>query len=126
FCGIVGYPATARGFLTTGGSLANFSALVTARREKLPDDFLAGTIYVSDQTHHSVAKAAMLAGFPESSVRSVPADSAFRIRPDLLEEAVTRDRATGRLPFLVVGNAGTTNTGAVDNLERVPAFWGPG
>ena len=122
FCGIVGYPATARGFLTTGGSLANFSALVTARRERLPDDFLAGTIYVSDQTHHSVAKAAMLAGFPESSVRSVPADSAFRIRPDLLEEAVARDRATGRLPFLVVGNAGTTNTGAVDDLERLADF----
>jgi aromatic-L-amino-acid decarboxylase len=119
---IVGYPATARGFLTTGGSLANFSALVTARREKLPDDFLGGTIYVSDQTHHSVAKAAMLAGFPASSVRSVPADSVFRIRLDLLEEAVARDRATGRLPFLAVGNAGTTNTGAVDDLDGLADF----
>jgi aromatic-L-amino-acid/L-tryptophan decarboxylase len=122
FGDIIGYPATARGFLTTGGSLANFSALVTARRERLPDDFLVGTIYASDQTHHSVAKAAMLAGFPESSVRSVPADSMFRIRLDLLEQAVARDRATGRLPFLVVGNAGTTNTGAVDDLEGLADF----
>jgi aromatic-L-amino-acid/L-tryptophan decarboxylase len=122
FGNIVGYPATARGFLTTGGSLANFSALVTARRERLPDDFLGGTIYVSDQTHHSVAKAAMLAGFPASSVRSVPADSVFRIRLDLLEEAVARDRATGRLPFLAVGNAGTTNTGAVDDLDGLADF----
>ena len=122
FADIVGYPASARGFLTTGGSLANFSALVTARRDKLPDDFLAGTIYVSDQTHHSVAKAATLAGFPESSVRAVASDPQFRIRLDALEDAVARDRATGRLPFLVVGNAGTTNTGAVDDLETLADF----
>ena len=122
FSDIVGYPASARGFLTTGGSLANFSAVVTARRKKLPENFLDGTIYVSDQTHHSVAKAATLAGFPESSVRAVPSDREFRIRLDALEDAVARDRATGRLPFLAVGNAGTTNTGAVDDLEGLADF----
>jgi aromatic-L-amino-acid decarboxylase len=122
FCDVVGYPGSARGFLTTGGSLANFSALVTARRERLPDDFLAGTLYVSDQTHHSVAKAAMLAGFPESSVRAVPSDADFRVRLDALEEAVSRDRAAGRRPFFVVGNAGTTNTGAVDDLGGLADF----
>ncbi|HEY6065508.1 MAG TPA: pyridoxal-dependent decarboxylase [Thermoanaerobaculia bacterium] len=122
FGDIVGYPATARGFLATGGSLANFSALVTARRERLPADFLAGTLYASDQTHHSVAKAALLAGFPESSVRAVPTDEKFRIRLDALAEAVARDRATGRLPFFVVGNAGTTNTGAVDDLVLLADF----
>jgi aromatic-L-amino-acid decarboxylase len=53
FCQIVGYPSEARGILTSGGSLANFSALVTARRECLPELFLNGTAYVSDQTHHS-------------------------------------------------------------------------
>jgi aromatic-L-amino-acid decarboxylase len=119
---MVGYPAAARGFLTTGGSLANFSALVTARREKLPADFLRGTIYASDQTHHSVAKAAMLAGFPESNVRSVPSDGNFRIRADALADAVARDRAQGREPFFVAGNAGTTNTGAVDDLEELADF----
>lgn len=122
FADVVGYPGTARGFLTSGGSLANFSALVTARRERLPDDFLAGTLYVSDQTHHSVEKAAMLAGFPESSVRVVPSDETFRIRLDALEEAVSRDRAAGHIPFFVVGNAGTTNTGAVDDLPALADF----
>ena len=122
FSDLVGYPPGARGFLTTGGSLANFSALVTARRERLPDDFLAATLYVSDQTHHSVAKAAMLAGFPESSVRAVPSDADFRVRLDALEEAVSRDRAAGRRPFFVVGNAGTTNTGAVDDLHGLADF----
>lgn len=122
FCNIVGYPGTARGFLTTGGSLATFSALVTARRERLPDDFLGGTLYASDQAHHSIAKAAMLAGFPESSVRSVPSDEKFRVRRDALEKAVADDRAAGRRPFFVVGNAGTTNTGAVDDLEGLADF----
>jgi aromatic-L-amino-acid decarboxylase len=72
FGDIVGYPRTARGFLTTGGSLANFSALVTARRERLPEDFSDGVLYASDQAHHSIAKAAMLAGFPARAVRTVP------------------------------------------------------
>ncbi|HEU5250244.1 MAG TPA: aminotransferase class I/II-fold pyridoxal phosphate-dependent enzyme [Thermoanaerobaculia bacterium] len=122
FGDIVGYPATARGFLTTGGSLANFSAVVTARRDRLPDDFLSGTLYASDQSHHSVEKAAMLAGFPESSVRTIPSDDAFRIRLDALGESVSRDRAAGRRPFFVVGNAGTTNTGAVDDLAALADF----
>lgn len=122
FCDVVGYPRSARGFLTTGGSLATFSAVVTARRERLPDDFAAGTIYASDQAHHSVQKAAMLAGFPESSVRVVPSDEKFRVRVDEMEKAVAADRAAGRRPFLVVGNAGTTNTGAVDDLEALGDF----
>jgi aromatic-L-amino-acid/L-tryptophan decarboxylase len=119
FCDIVGYPSSAKGLLTTGGSLANFSAVVTARRERLPENFLAGTIYVSDQTHHSVQKAALLAGFPPDNVRSIPSDEHFRIRVDLLERRIIEDRDCERLPFMIVGNAGTTNTGAVDDLAAL-------
>ena len=71
FCHLVGYPEEASGFLSTGGSLANFSGIFTARRERLPEDFLAGTLYASDQVHHSVAKAAELAGFPRRNVRAL-------------------------------------------------------
>jgi aromatic-L-amino-acid decarboxylase len=117
FSEIVGYPAEARGILTTGGSLANFTALVTARRNLLPDNFLAGTLYASDQVHHSVVKAAMLAGFPAANVREIAADDACRIRLDHLERSIESDRREGKHPFLVVGNAGTTNTGAVDDLD---------
>jgi aromatic-L-amino-acid decarboxylase len=119
FCEIVGYPAAARGILTSGGSLANFSAVVTARRERLPENFLHGTIYTSDQTHHSVRKAAILAGFPPGNVREIATDAAFRIRLDELEESIARDRASGFEPFLAVGSAGTTNTGAVDDLQSL-------
>ncbi|MEQ8764465.1 MAG: aminotransferase class I/II-fold pyridoxal phosphate-dependent enzyme [Planctomycetota bacterium] len=115
----VGYPDSARGFLTTGGSLANFSAIVTARCDKLPEQFLDGTIYVSEQVHHSIVKSARLAGFPLRNIRSVPTDARFRIRLDLLEESIAADRARGARPFLVVGSAGTTNTGAIDDLEAL-------
>jgi len=116
FCRFVGYPAGAGGILTTGGSLANFTAIVTARKELLGDDLQHATIYGSDQVHHSVQKAANLAGFPYSSVREIATDERFRIRLDVLRETITRDRAAGQRPFLIIGSAGTTNTGAVDDL----------
>ncbi len=116
-CDIVGYPATARGILTSGGSLANFSAVVTARRERLPTDFLKGTLYASDQVHHSVEKAALLAGFPPESVDEIPSDRSFRMRLDVLERRIEEDREAGSTPFMLVVSAGTTNTGAVDDLE---------
>ena len=119
FCDIVGYEAGALGLLTSGGSLANFTAVVTARRERLPEDFLGGVLYASDQVHHSVQKAAMLAGFPPKSVREVASDARFRLDLDALRSAIAADRAAGRTPFLVVGSAGTTNTGAVDDLSAL-------
>jgi aromatic-L-amino-acid decarboxylase len=119
FCRMIGYPEGARGILTSGGSMAGFSAIFTARRERLGDDFLGGTLYVSDQTHHSIIRAAILAGFPAASVCCIETDDSFRIRLDRLEEAIARDRASGATPFLLVGNAGTTNTGAVDDLEAL-------
>jgi aromatic-L-amino-acid decarboxylase len=116
-CEIVGYGGESRGFLTSGGSLANFGAIVTARRALLPENFLSGAIYTSDQAHHSVQKAAMLAGFPARNVREIPSDERYRLRLDLLESQVKQDRAAGMSPFLLVANAGTTNTGAVDDID---------
>ena len=115
-CEMAGYPTSALGLLTTGGSMANLIALVTARRERLPEDFLSGVLYTSDQAHHSVQKAALLAGFPPARVRSLPSDGEFRIRLDALAETVAADRAAGLHPFFLVVSAGTTNTGAVDDL----------
>ncbi len=119
FCEIVSYPERALGLLTSGGSMSNLIAIVTARRNKLPEDFLSGTLYTSDQTHYSVSKAAVLAGFPPSNVRLVPSDSRFRINLEQLRETIRLDREAGMTPFLVVGNAGTTNTGAVDDLTAL-------
>ncbi len=120
-CELVGYGPGAGGIHTSGGSLANFSAIVAARRDRLPEDFLRGTLYVSEQAHHSVRKAALLAGFPARSVRAIPTDDRFRLRLDALRTQLRADRAAGLAPFLVVASAGTTNTGAVDDLAAVAA-----
>jgi aromatic-L-amino-acid decarboxylase len=119
FCDIVGYPEGAQGFLTTGGSLANLTAIVTARCERLPTDFLKGVIYTSDQAHHSVRRASRIAGFPPESVRVIPSDPSYRIETGRLREEIGRDRDRGLLPFLVVANGGTTNSGAVDDLAAI-------
>lgn len=117
---MVGYPEGpqgAGGILTSGGSLSALTAMITARRERLPENFLSGILYLSDQAHHSLEKAALLAGFPRANLRKVPSDDLFRIRLDALETAIEEDRRRGLTPFLVVGSAGTTNTGAVDPLD---------
>jgi aromatic-L-amino-acid decarboxylase len=117
----MGLPAGSRGILTSGGSLSTFSAIVTAREERLDEDFQDGVIYLSDETHHCVPKAARLAGFPRASLRTLPTDGRFRLVPQALDAAVREDRSRGRRPFLVVVNVGTTNTGAVDPLPETLA-----
>ena len=116
-CDLFELPAGSQGVLTTGGSMANFSAIVTARVAHLGDDFSNGTIYVSEHVHHSIAKAARIAGFRSDAIRVVACDDKLRMVPAALEEMVDEDRSNGRVPFFVVGSAGTTNTGAVDPLD---------
>ena len=116
------FPETTRGLFTTGGSMANFNAILCARERYLGTDIRRGVLYTSSQAHHSVVKSAKLAGIFPDRVRAIDVDSEFRIRMDALEEAVRRDRRDGLRPFIVVSNAGTTNTGAVDPLERIADF----
>lgn len=112
-------PASTRGLFTTGGSMAVFNAIACARERQLGNDIHAGTLYVSSQSHHSITKAAKLAGIAPDRVRTVAVDDDYRLRVDALEEAITADRAAGLEPFLVVSNAGTTNTGAIDPIDAV-------
>lgn len=119
FCTMAGLPAGAGGVLTSGGSIANLVAVVTARRERLPPDFLRGVLYASEHAHHSVRKAALIAGFPPSSVRTIPLDGAFRMDVQALRDAIAADRAAGRTPFCVVASAGTTALGMVDPLPAI-------
>jgi aromatic-L-amino-acid decarboxylase len=118
-CSLFGFGDGAQGILTTGGSLANFSAMVAARHAKLGADFLDGVYYVSEQAHASVTKAATLAGFSKRNVRIVPTDDELRMIPEALRAQIVADRAAGLRPFLVAPSAGTTNTGAIDPLDEV-------
>jgi aromatic-L-amino-acid/L-tryptophan decarboxylase len=119
-CSVFGLPReTSQGLLTTGGSLANLSAFVTARHAKLGEDFLEGTYYCTDQTHASNTKAGTIAGFSQRNLRLVPTDDELRMDPEALRAMVREDRAAGLRPFLVIPAAGTTNTGAIDPLAAV-------
>ncbi len=126
---MVGYPASAEGILVSGGSMANFTALAAARRAMTPgnvrEEGLSGpgrprlTVYASDQVHSCVDKAVDLLGIGTNQLRKIPTDERFRIRVDELEKAIATDRREGLLPAIVVGNAGTVNTGAIDPLDAL-------
>ncbi|HEY2934678.1 MAG TPA: aminotransferase class I/II-fold pyridoxal phosphate-dependent enzyme [Acidobacteriota bacterium] len=112
---MIGYPESARGTLTSGGSIANLTAVICGRAA-LGEYFQDGVVYTSSQVHHSAERAARQAGFPASSVVELPVDSRFRIDMTALERRIAQDRKQGKRPALIIASAGTTNTGAVDSL----------
>ena len=119
FADWLGYPATASGILVSGGSAGNVTALACARERRvgaMRDDLV---LYVSSQSHSSMARAARALGFRPGQVRVLPVDRSFRLRVDVLEQAVAADRAAGLVPLAVCANAGSTNTGAVDPLPAL-------
>lgn len=113
------YPPEARGIFTSGGSEANLTALVTARERLSDEDRRRAVLYLTEQRHWSVDRAARIMGLRGDQLRPVAADAQFRLSPTALTEAIARDRAAGKLPWVVVANAGATNTGTVDPLAAL-------
>lgn len=120
-CDLVGYPAESHGNLTTSGSLANMIAIVTARdgRDIKSADVPRSVIYLSKQTHHSVAKAINVAGLGECPVRYIELDDKYRMIATDLAKKIAADKSSGLNPFLVVASAGTTDVGAIDPLVEI-------
>ena len=121
-CEMVGFPSeTSGGNLTSGGSIANLIAIVTARDSaKLKSkDFEKLVIYITKQAHHSAVKALKIAGLEEAVIRHIPMDLHFRMKVDKLEEQIISDNKKDLLPFLIYATAGTTDIGAVDPLEDI-------
>jgi aromatic-L-amino-acid decarboxylase len=127
---LFGFPAEASGILTSGGSMANITALIVARNHFSPATKQLGLqeaegtlrIYGSEETHNCMIKGVEAIGIGSDNFRKVPVDDDYRIRIDLLEEMIAADREKGYLPFCIVGNAGTVNTGAVDPLDQLAAI----
>jgi aromatic-L-amino-acid/L-tryptophan decarboxylase len=119
--GFIGYPETALGDFTSGGSLANLTAIVAARdaRGLKAAHYPRAVVYLSDQTHYSVDKALRVAGMGECVLRRVPLDEHYRMRSEALAEYIRSDRREGLVPWLVVAAAGSTETGAVDPLHSI-------
>ena len=120
-CDLVGYGLGSHGNLTTSGSLANMIAIVVARDGKniRSAEIPRSVIYLSKQTHHSVAKAINVAGLAECPVRFVELDDKYKMRPDDLAAHIEADKAAGLNPFLIVASAGTTDVGAIDPLVEI-------
>jgi aromatic-L-amino-acid decarboxylase len=128
---LFGFGSEAGGLITSGGSMATLMALSAALHAKSPRDFrrrgLQGqgralTVYVSEEAHRCVEKAAAVLGLGLDHVRRIPVDAAFRLRMDALQSAVEADRAAGHHPVCVVGTAGTVNTGAIDPIDALADF----
>ena len=122
---MLGYPPDAAGLFTSGGSMANFAALAAARSAKATANVVrdgmaaAGRsmcLYVSEEGHFSIGKAAGMLGIGEANVRHVKTNDCQQMDLADLERLIGRDLADGHLPFCVVANAGTTATGAFDPI----------
>jgi glutamate/tyrosine decarboxylase-like PLP-dependent enzyme len=113
----LGFPKEGGGLLTSGGSAANLVALVTAR--EWAGNPSRPILYMSDQAHSSLERAARIIGISECDIRRIPTDASFRIDSSILKRAVKEDRGRGLHPLCVCANAGATNTGAIDPLTSL-------
>jgi glutamate/tyrosine decarboxylase-like PLP-dependent enzyme len=124
---MLGFPAGASGLLVSGGSVANLIGINVARsaraafpvKEQGLTEQPRLTLYTSTETHNSVQKAAELMGLGSRSLVKIPVDADYRMDVAALRARVAADRRAGLTPFCVVANAGTVNTGAVDDLDAI-------
>ena len=116
----MGFPESAGGLLTSGGSAASVDALVTARESAGHPE--RATVYMSDQSHSAHVRAARIVGVRPECIRLLPSDDRFRLDLDTLAQAVAEDRAAGFNPIAVCANAGTSSTGAIDPLEAISDY----
>jgi glutamate/tyrosine decarboxylase-like PLP-dependent enzyme len=105
--------------LVSGGSVANLTALAVARHAVLKDETDDAVVYFSDQIHASIDRGLRLLGIHPRQLRRLPTDAGFRLDTRKLAERIRLDRKAGLRPFVVVANAGTTNTGAIDPLREI-------
>jgi glutamate/tyrosine decarboxylase-like PLP-dependent enzyme len=128
FVELFGFPSSTGGLLTSGCSAANLIGLAVARnvkagydlrREGLHNAPYRMTLYASQQAHSSIQKAVELLGLGSDALHLVPVNAEFQIDLNALEAALSKDRQRGYKPICVVGAAGTTNTGAIDDLDAL-------
>jgi glutamate/tyrosine decarboxylase-like PLP-dependent enzyme len=118
---MVGYPDDAAGNLSSGGSIANLTAIVAARDSCgiAPETIGKSVVYVTEHVHHCIDKALRVAGLGNCIRRVVQVDEGYRMVPEALANAIQVDKQAGLQPWLIVASAGTTNTGSVDPLAQI-------
>src|SRR5581483_4497852 len=119
FASWLGYPETAGGILVSGGSAANMTALAAARETLVGAMHPDVVLYLSDQAHSSMGRAARTLGFGPGQVRVLPVDDHHRLEPQTLADAMDADLAAGLRPLFVCASGGSTSTGVVDPLSEL-------
>ena len=120
-----GFDSAATGLLAAGGTISNLTALTAARERAIPGVRQRGTegrrmaLYCSAEAHHSVRRAAEVLGIGADNVRGLAIDAERRMDVTACAEAIDADRRNGVVPIAVVATAGTTLTGAVDDLQAL-------
>eukprot|EP01080_Neovahlkampfia_damariscottae_P009127 gene9127-1216_t len=118
FCKIIGYPKSAFGFFTEGATSATMNAVCLARNEILKENLYKGIVYASDQSHFSIKKSLKILGIPLRNLRTIKSNN-FQISIEELKMRIEKDKKDGFIPFLIIGSAGTTNTGSIDDLQEL-------
>jgi glutamate/tyrosine decarboxylase-like PLP-dependent enzyme len=118
---LVGYPESSGGDLTSGGSIANLSAIVTARETMniRARDIEKSCVYLTEDAHHCIDKSMRAAGLADCPKRVIAMDDRFRLNVPALQKQIQADKTAGFKPWLVIASAGTTDSGAVDPLEAI-------
>jgi len=119
FLDLFKFPATAWGTLTSGGSIANLTAILAARQTRPRREWDQSTLYLTEQSHNSVQRALKIAGLDPALSRLVPVDAQFRMAPEKLRALIQKDIAAGFRPWMILAALGTTNTGSVDPIETL-------
>jgi glutamate/tyrosine decarboxylase-like PLP-dependent enzyme len=120
FLDLFGFPAGSDGMILPGGSFANLQAMVLARSRAFPDgEMCRPRVYTSEAAHFSVARAAYVAGIPQSGIVVLPTRGRGEMVPETLAERIRQDRREGAIPVAVIATAGTTGTGAIDPLSAI-------
>lgn len=120
---LVGYKDGFGGNITSGGSIANLAAVIAARKKKAlySEGYCTRVVYTTEQAHHSVRKALFIAGFKDCKITHIKTDSQYRMDVADLELQITEDKKGPWRPFMIVANAGSTDTGAIDPLDEISA-----
>ena len=129
--GYIGFGENVGGFLWSSGSAANLDGITVARNihfehQRVRENGLFGMkpiiVYCSDETHNCIDKSVQMLGIGSKQLRKVPTNDTFQLRLDILEQQIIKDRSEGFDPFCVIGNAGTVNTGAIDDLAGIASI----
>jgi len=127
-CKHLGYDENASGFLTSGGTLANLTALLSARAKQVPEIWSQGhkqmnlAIMVSEKAHYCIDRAARIMGLGKTGIISIPVDDDFKMNTDLLEHYYDQARNDGQKVIAIIGSACNTSTGSYDDLQSIGTF----